>query len=244
MVRGLALALVLSLSLACAPKTTVPIGHHEHPRAAGDAARPRALLVMLPGRGDMGEDFAAHGFVDAALRSSFDVDVITVDAHFGYYQKRSLPERLHEDVLAPARARYDRIWLLGISMGGIGSLITAQRYPSEVDGVILLAPYLGRRQTLLAIEKAGGVQSWTPPSHPSWDEGVWAWIKRTDTPIYLGYGTEDFGARAHALLAKGLPKDHVFTRAGEHTWSTWEPLFDEILAARPGDQASSRPAKK
>lgn len=160
---------MLSLSLACAPKTTVPIGHHEHPRAAVDAERPRALLFMLPGRDDTGEDFAAHGFVDAALRSSFDVDVVTVDAHF---------------------------------------------------------------------------ESWTPHPHPSWDEGVWAWIKRTDTPIYLGYGTEDFGARAHALLAKGLPKDHVFTRAGEHTWSTWEPLFDEILAARPGDQASSRPAKK
>jgi pimeloyl-ACP methyl ester carboxylesterase len=240
---ALVVVLVSALSLACAPKTTVPIGQHAYPRAAADAERPRALLVLLPGLGDTGEDFAAHGFVDAALRSRFDVDVVAVDAHYGYYEKRTLPERLHEDVLAPNRGRYDEIWLLGISMGGIGSLLTAQRYPSEVDGLILIAPYLGRRQTLLDIENAGGVQRWTPPVHPTWDEGVWAWIKRTDTPIYLAYGTEDFGARAHALRGKGLPKDHVFTRAGEHTWSTWEPLFDELLAAIPA-QASSSPAKK
>jgi pimeloyl-ACP methyl ester carboxylesterase len=237
-VRVLVLAFAV-LVAACAPRTTVPIGLHEHPRAGSDEKRPRALLVLLPGRGDAGEDFARHGFVDAALRSQFDVDVVTVDAHFGYYRKRTLPLRLHEDVLAPNRARYDEIWLLGISMGGIGALLTAQRYPSEVDGVILIAPYLGRKRTLGAIEAAGGLERWQPPKHPSWDEGLWAWIKQKRPTIYLAYGTEDFGARAHALLANELPKDHVFTRAGEHKWTTWTPLFESLLAAQPHTTSST-----
>jgi pimeloyl-ACP methyl ester carboxylesterase len=248
MLRGLVVALAGALSVACAPKATIPMGQHAYPRAADGGQRPRALLVLLPGRGDAGEDFAEHGFVETVRRSGFEVDVVAVDAHYGYYANRTLPERVHEDVLVPNRASYDEIWLLGISMGGIGSLLTAQRYPSEVDGVILVAPFLGRRRTLLEIEKAGGVDAWTPPKHPSWDEGVWAWIKTTDTPIYLAYGTEDFGARAHALLARTLPKDRVVTRAGEHTWSTWTPLFETLCALPPStsgrDQASSSPAKK
>jgi len=253
--RALVLGLSVTGAVGCAPKTTVPIGSHAYPRADATAAdQPRALLVLLPGRGDEGKDFERSGFIGALERSDFVVDVVAVDAHFGYYQKRSLPERLHEDLLAPARDVYDEIWLLGVSMGGIGALLTAERYPSEVDGVILIAPYLGRRRTLAAIEKAGGVRKWQPPEHPAWDEGVWAWIKRTDKPIYLAYGTEDFGARAHEILAQALPSDHVFTRTGVHTWTTWRPLFESLLAAGPATgprahsesvaQASSRPAKK
>lgn len=254
--RGaLALGLAVIGAVGCAQKTTVPIGSHAYPRADASATdQPRALLVLLPGRGDEGKDFEENGFIEALARSNFEVDVVTVDAHFGYYQKRILPERLHEDVLAPARAAYDEIWLLGVSMGGIGALLTAQRYPSEVDGVILIAPYLGRRSTLAAIENAGGLRQWQPPKHASWDEGVWAFIKRTDKPIYLAYGTEDFGARAHDILAKALPSDHVFTRTGVHRWTTWTPLFESLLAAGPSTsprartqrtaQASSSPAKK
>jgi pimeloyl-ACP methyl ester carboxylesterase len=217
----------LLLAIACAPKTTIPIATHPHP-ATATAAQSRTLLVLLPGRGDLGEDYTRHGFVARALAEP-GVDVVTVDAHFGYYADRTLRERLHEDVLAPARGRYEQIWLLGISMGGIGALLTAEKYPDDVDGIILIAPYLGRRRTIKAVMHAGGLANWQPPAKLAWDERLWAWMKSTDTPIYLAYGTEDFGARAHAVLAAALPKDHVLTSPGEHAWTTWTPLFDRLL---------------
>lgn len=219
---------VLSLAIACAPKTTVPIGAHAHPDDAAASARPSTLLVLLPGRGDLGEDYTRHGFV-ARAHAELDVDVVTVDAHFGYYSDRTIRERLHDDILAPARGRYEHIWLLGISMGGIGALLTAEKYPDDVDGIILIAPYLGRRRTIKAVMHAGGLAKWQPPAKLAWDERLWAWMKTTDTPIYLAYGTEDFGARAHAVLAAALPKDHVLTRPGEHSWATWTPLFERLL---------------
>jgi pimeloyl-ACP methyl ester carboxylesterase len=227
MLRARPFHLGLLLAIACAPKTTIPIGTHPHP-ASSPAAGSRTLLVLLPGRGDLGEDYARHGFV-ARAHAEAGVDVITVDAHFGYYADRTLRERLHEDVLAPARSRYENIWLLGISMGGIGALLTAEKYPDDVDGILLIAPYLGRRRTIETVMRAGGLEKWQPPVDLAWDERLWAWMKSTDTPIYLAYGTEDFGARAHVVLAAALPKDRVLTAPGEHAWTTWTPLFDRLL---------------
>lgn len=227
MLRARPFQLGLLLAIACAPKTTIPIATHPH-AATSTAASPRALLVLLPGRGDLGEDYTRHGFVARALAEP-GVDVVTVDAHFGYYADRTIRERLHEDVLAPARGRYEQIWLLGISMGGIGALLTAEKYPDDIDGILLIAPYLGRRRTIEAVMHAGGLAKWQPPTELAWDERLWAWMKSTETPIYLAYGTEDFGARAHAVLAAALPEDHVLTAPGEHAWTTWTPLFDRLL---------------
>ena len=91
----------------------------------------KTLLIMLPGRGDRASSFVTAGFVDIADRHQFDV--LAVDAHFGYYAERILVERLHEDIIAPAKARgYENIWLLGISMGGLGALLYAAEYPNEI----------------------------------------------------------------------------------------------------------------
>ena len=77
---------------------------------------------MLPGRGDRGEVFVREGFEKAGQRLGFDT--IMVDAHFGYYMKRSLIPALDEDIIQPAlEAGYENIWLLGVSMGGFGSLL-------------------------------------------------------------------------------------------------------------------------
>ena len=68
------------------------------------------------------------------------LDVIAADAHFGYYRARSVVDRLHEDLIAPVADRYERVWLVGISMGGFGSALYAMEHPDVVDGVIMLAP--------------------------------------------------------------------------------------------------------
>lgn len=203
---------------------------------ADPAARNATLVIMLPGRGDRAGTFIEQGFQEAGQRLGFDT--VAVDAHFAYYMQRSLLPRLHEDVVLPARAAgYENIWLLGISMGGFGSLLYAAEYPQEIDGVVLLAPYLGDRKLVQEIEAAGGVRGWSGENtgFEDYEIGVWTWLRdvangANDTPVVIGYGASDRGARAHAVVAAALPPANVYTLEGGHDWTTWRPLWDRIAA--------------
>ena len=218
----------------CAPSTQTPIPSTAH-RALEPP--PRCAAVMLPGKGDLGESYSDNKVVERLQATQSDLEVITVDAHFGYYRERNLLPRLDEDVLSSLRARgIETIWLVGTSMGGIGSLLMAQEHPELVDGIILVAPYLGRKDTLKSVEEAGGVTAWQPPEDQSqWDVSLWTWIKgytngEERPPIFLAYGEEDGGAEGHKLIADFLPEGRVFTREGGHGWKVWNPLWDEMLA--------------
>jgi len=125
------------------------------------AARADALLVFLPGAYDSPADLAEQGFAQAVRDRALALDVWLVDAHLGYYNERSIVERLDAEVIAPARAQgYRSVWLAGISIGGFGSLLYAQAHPGAVQGVIAIAPYLGARSLLREIESAGGAAAW------------------------------------------------------------------------------------
>lgn len=203
----------------------------------------RTLIVMLPGAGDRLGTYDEHGFVQAMRDSGMDVDMLELDAHYGYYKSRTLLERMRVDVLEPNRDRYEEIWLVGISMGGIGALLTAWTYPDDVDGLILLAPYLGKRKLLRQIDAAGGLAQWQPPAEvddEAWDVEIWRMLKRIseadgagDPELYLMYGVDDFGVRAHQLLADALPPERVRTTAGGHAWPTWISLWSGFLDQRP-----------
>src|ERR1043165_3038605 len=114
------------------------IAHPGEGVAGGD------LVVFLPGRGDRAEDFEGRGLLAAAREAGLRADVLAVDAHLAYYYKRVITERLWEDVVLPARARgYRRLWLVGISLGGLGSTSLAKEHPDAVAGILAVAPYLG-----------------------------------------------------------------------------------------------------
>ena len=136
---------------APAPIATIP-----YPSA--DRASARDLLVLLPGRRDRASTFAAEGVVRIAERAVPALDIVAVDATVGYYIHRNLPERLLADVIEPARTQgYRSMWLSGISMGGLGALLFAQRNPSAISAVIVVAPFLGEEEVIDEIERAGGV---------------------------------------------------------------------------------------
>ena len=129
----LILYLFLAGCFGMAP-TEVPLPTIE---TANGEARNDTLVIMLPGRGDRADAFIREGFEKAGQEHGFDT--IAADAHFGYYMKRILLPRLHEDIVVPAReAGYKNIWFLGISMGGFGSLLYASENPDQVDGLIPL----------------------------------------------------------------------------------------------------------
>lgn len=229
-------ATTLCMLSACAAELQNPMSTATHVLSADAPAR--TLVVLLPGAGDRIGTYDEHGFIAAMRDTGMRVDMLEVDAHFGYYKTRTLLERMEQDVLAPNRDKYEEIWLVGISMGGLGALLTAWTYPDDVDGLILLAPYLGRRKTIKAIDTAGGLAQWQPPAatnEADWDVEIWRLLKRIcetegAPELYLAYGEDDFGVRAHALLAASLPPSRVRTAAGGHAWTTWTTLWLAMLA--------------
>jgi pimeloyl-ACP methyl ester carboxylesterase len=223
----------------------VPMRAIDHERSGPRAA---CLMVFLPGQGDSAEDFARHGFVDEVLLRNYSIDMVAADATLGYYARGVLSQRLADDVVRRRLMRgYKELWLVGNSMGGLGSLLYARQRPiAEVSGVLSLAPYLGSDNDLLAaIRGAGGLAHWHAPARATqlnrdnYVRELWRWLqaltshKEAGPELYLGYGAADRLARSDALLAATLPKQHVFVTAGGHDWNTWRKLFSRFLDDGP-----------
>ena len=206
------------------------------------------LVVFLPGRGDRAEDFEERGFLAAAREAGLGADVLAVDAHLAYYYKRVIMDRLWEDVVLPARARgYRRVFIVGISLGGLGALTLAQEHPDAVAGLFVLAPYLGEPALTREIETAGGLARWSGGPSERDFRGVWSFLRGYATgearpPLWLAYGESDRYAYGHRLLASALPGDHVLVTPGGHDWKAWDRLWREFLArgAFPGTVGPAR----
>jgi len=220
------------------PLRTVEIADpHADPHAEPASEHADTLIVMLPGLGDEPEDYTEHGFIAQLQGSGIEADVVSVDAHLGYYTKRELLPRLRQDVFEPARARgYRSIWVVGISMGGLGALLSAREFSDQVAGVVVLSPYLGQRSVLRRIERAGGLRDWQPPAEPSsrYTVELWRWLEAYATdpgsrpPLYFAYGTEE-SARGFPLLAEVLPAERVLAIPGDHEWDTWSVAWAQLL---------------
>lgn len=222
---------------AVAKLLPMPVPLRQYRLAVGPG-RTDDLIVFLPGIDDFAGDFALHGFQALLRRRGIAADTLEVDAHVGYYLCHRLPERLEVDVLAPARrAGYRRLWLVGLSLGGLGAIRYTGHFGAELAGVVLLAPFLGFRRTVRAIRVAGGLRAWEPPptADTSWEVSVWSWAKqRLEDPcgpeLWLAFGEQDGFAPAGRMLAEVLPAERVVTVPGGHDWSTWLRLWDRMLA--------------
>lgn len=197
---------------------------------------------MLPGAGIEAGDFANHGMVTALHGRGFDVDVVAAQPALDVYLDGSIATVLHRTIIEPALAQgYSRFWFLGISLGGMGALLYAGAYAANVQGLILLAPFLGTQGTIAALAAAGGFASVSASNSAiTAAEGqMLAWLQDylTRRPInpalYLGYGRADRFARGHRMLAGTLPADRVVTEAGGHDWDTWLLLWHRVLDASP-----------
>jgi pimeloyl-ACP methyl ester carboxylesterase len=209
-------------------------------RAAAPGRTSRCLVVFLPGMGDRETDFVEHGFLDALNARGMPVDAVAADATFGYYLNRTVVSRLHDDVLQPARdAGYQHIWLVGISMGGMGALLVSKSGEANVAGAVLMAPWLGEDALLHEIDQAGGVARWNPGpiAERDYQRDVWRFIKETTAQrdpearplLYLAAGDKDKLRFGHRLLAAALPGDRILWTAGTHDWKPWGVLWANFL---------------
>jgi pimeloyl-ACP methyl ester carboxylesterase len=194
-------------------------------------------MVWLPGAYHGAQDFLAAGFPEAVRTRRIGLDLSFVDLELAHVGDRSVLQRLRSDVVLPARAAGVSIWMGGISLGGLFALNYAASYPDELDGLCLLAPYLGNRTLSAEIAAAGGLAAWQPGELAETDEErrIWHYIKSRRShsrPLYLGFGQADRFAAAHALLAAALPADSVDVIAGGHEWPTWFRLWENFLDSR------------
>ena len=194
-------------------------------------------MVWLPGAYHAARDFLTAGFAEAVRLRRIALDLEFVDMQLAHVGDRSALQRLRSDIVLPARAAGVSIWLGGISLGGLFALDYAASHPDELDGLCLLAPYLGNRMLTAEIARAAGVAAWQPGELAETDEErrIWRYIKSRHTdsrPLYLGFGREDRFAAAHELLAATLPPDSVNAIAGGHEWSTWVRLWENFLDSR------------
>ncbi len=215
----------------------VPVASQENDRSPGLPARDKTLVVFLPGRGTTGVDFFRQGFI--SVLPPVPWKAVTVDLTFPYYEQRIATRRLHDDIIAPARAAgYRRVWLVGVSMGGLGAIFYDHDYPEEISGIIAIAPFLSEKNIVAEIQAAGGLDRWEPRQPLADDDfqrRLWLAIRAGrygqpgHLPLVLGYGTGDRFAYGHRLLASTLPPDRVFTTFGFHDWGTWHRLWLAIL---------------
>lgn len=239
MVRALLLALTLAIS-GCAL-----LGSGEKPlktvRYLNTPDRPgQTLIVLLPGIYDSDRTFARENFIRMARQRGLDADFVAADADVAYYLADTVVPRLETDVIGPARrAGYRNIWLVGVSLGGLGALAYLQRHPDQIRGVLLLSPYLGDGDAVEPIARAGSLAAWQPDGRCARDKfcTLWAWLKdyaaapaKPGRPtMLLGYGDDDRFPEAHRLLAQALGPARTTVIRGEHDWTTWRRLWAQYL---------------
>lgn len=220
--------------------TGVPLRmvRHKAPRHAPD----RILLIMLPGVGIEPEDFAARGFVQAVHARGLPVDIIAARPDLGLYLDETIAADIDRGIVAPARAEgYRRIWFLGVSLGGMGALLYARAHRASVEGIILLAPFLGTPGMIAEVVRAGGLASWQPGEIAANDgeRAVLGWLKAygcalpARPKLYLGYARGDRFVEGHAMLAGHLPAGQVLVSEGGHDWESWGHLWRQLLDRNP-----------
>ncbi len=210
-------------------------------RSIVDAAQPGrsapTLLVMLPAACSDPEDFVRAGFVAALRARRLDIDLVFAPLELRHVADRTLLTRLRQELLAPARAQGRSLWLGGISFGAFLTLSLAERHPGELDGLCVLAPYLGTHLVSGEIVRARGVHAWEAGELTEDDEErrIWRFIQTQGPggpPIHLGLGREDRFAERHRLMAAALGPDRVDVVPGGHDWPTWLRLWGRFLDLR------------
>jgi pimeloyl-ACP methyl ester carboxylesterase len=192
------------------------------------------LMVLLPGAYMTAADFERAGFFAAVTRRRLGLDVIAVDLDLAAISGGTALPAVQTEIIEPARRQgYERIWLGGISLGGLLSLCHNADSPGSVDGLCLLAPYPGSRLTINAIARAGGLGQWQASTEELSDPEfrMWRWLQAppADFPVFVGYGSEDRFATGMKQIADCFPPAAALAVPGGHDWPVWQILWEHFL---------------
>nr|MDQ3040066.1 alpha/beta hydrolase-fold protein [Pseudomonadota bacterium] len=158
-----------------------------------------------------------------------------------FYRQGRATQRLHDEVIEPARRKaYRQVWLAGISLGGMGALLYDSEHPDQIDGLLLLSPYLGEDAIHQQIRQAGGLAAWQagPPQATGPDtfqHELWRSLQavsqrpQRSASIWIAYGADEPFRQPIELMTPLLPADHVIMLPGKHNWILWKPAMRALL---------------
>ena len=203
---------------------------------AGPAGGLTARIVLLPGAYHALEQFVDAGF-DRALRDrGLAAELIVAAPELAHLNDRAWLTQLRREVIAPARERgAGALWLGGISLGAFMALRFAAEGAEALDGLCLLAPYLGSRIVAAEIAAQGTLANWRAERLGEDDDErrIWKFIQGLGTAaaprVFLGFGSEDRFADSQRLLASALPAGSTHVVPGGHDWPVWRRLWDQFL---------------
>ena len=197
------------------------------------------LVVMLPGRGDDLDALKQHAMAAVIQRHWPDADVVLTGLTMPWYTQGLASKRLHDEVIAPAIAKGEQnIWVLGISLGGMGALLYDHDYPGEISGMLLLSPYLGDDAIRDEIIATGGLAKWNagPPQvlgPDTFQHELWRSLQHrltTDAAsVWIAYGDAEPFRHAIELATPLLPSGHAIELSGHHDWTLWSAAVPAIL---------------
>jgi pimeloyl-ACP methyl ester carboxylesterase len=180
------------------------------------------------------EDFVRHGFPAAMQEHRIDAELVMAETRASWFADGTIVERIRDVVIQPARERgRSRIWLAGISLGGLAALCYAARHASEIEGILLISPYPATRPLLREMRTHPPLP--VQPSDGDLEREAWTWlVSRVDDahpPIHCYFASGDRFAPGQRQMAETLAPERVHERAGGHDWPTWHALWSEFLCS-------------
>ncbi|MEL6189134.1 MAG: alpha/beta fold hydrolase, partial [Myxococcota bacterium] len=122
--------------------------------AGAEVERSDTLLILVHGRMDTAKAFDEEGLIKDLRERGSTADIVSLGAAPDLFRRRIFADSVEHQVVEPAREQgYQRIFIVGISRGGMGVLTYARKYPNSVDGVLAIAPFLGPRALVEDLER-------------------------------------------------------------------------------------------
>ncbi len=176
-----------------------------------------------------------EGFPAAVREQGIIAEIVMAQVRGAWFADGSIVERIRESVVLPALARgRTRIWLAGISLGGLAALSYAARHEEDIEGILLISPYPATREVLREMDEAGGLGRWRPVIPPEGDleREAWLWLaagRESAPPVHCYFASSDRFAPGQRRMAQTLAPERVRELPGGHDWKAWRALWTEFL---------------
>src|SRR5258706_13853468 len=193
------------------------------------------VLALLSGTYSEPEDFVREGFPEAVRAHGIEADIVMAAVRAAWFADGSIVGRIREAIVLPARERgASRIWLAGISLGGLAALSYAARHEEDIEGILLISPYPATRDVLREMDEAGGLGRWRPVIPPEGDleREAWLWLapgRESAPPVHCYFASSDRFAPGQRRIAQTLPPERVRELPRGHDWKAWGALWTEVL---------------
>jgi pimeloyl-ACP methyl ester carboxylesterase len=177
-----------------------------------------------------------EGFPAALHEHGIEAELVMAQIRASWFSDGTVVRRIREAVIVPAHERgRSRIWLVGISLGGLAALSYAARHERDIEGILLISPYPASRPVLREMQDAPALRSRSAiPPEGDLEREAWMWLvhSRDDKhpPVHCYFASGDRFASGQRQIARALDPERVRELPGSHDWSAWRALWIEFLS--------------